>query len=872
MAPQPHTLPIKLRQRGAEVMTPVLMVASGFAGLGYQVVWTQQCALWLGHEAAAVLAVVAAFFGGLALGAWGLSKRIEASAQPARWYAACEAAIALWGLVLLLWMAPLSQFLLALTGEQPTPLWQWLVAFVGTLLMLLPATAAMGATLPAIERVLAALQDRSDGTPIALLYASNTLGAVVGVLTTVFWFVPTFGLQATAGLCVLLNAACAVAAWTLFNNTPAKAKDATPMPAGAGLRSLYLLVATGLLGIGFEVMVVRVLSQVAEDTVYTFAMLLAIYLVGTAIGAAVYQRLWASHVGADGAALTDRLLCALAVACVLASLSLWGGETVRDSVLQSLGANLSAALLAEAAMAALAFVLPTLVMGALFSHLCVQALAQGQRFGKSLGLNTLGAAVAPVLFGVLLAPALGAKWVLVLIASGYLLLLSKQAWRTPKAWGAATAAVALAVATPRLAFINMPDGGQLLSYQEGALGAVSVVQDTEGTRRLHINNRQQEGASDSWFADARQAVLPMLLHPAPRRALFLGVGSGVTSSAAGQDANVRVDAVDLLPEVIAATAYFRSVAGGEQPLQRLHLMNADARRFVRTTAARYDLVVSDNFHPARSGAGSLYTVEHFAAVRASLAEGGVFCQWLPLHQMDLATLRSVVRSFIQVYPGAGALLATNSLQTPVIGLIAQRDGKPFDADAVARRLQTADAALRYEELGLVDAWALWGSFIAGPQALQRFAADAPLNTDDRPVVAYHAPRITYAPDSLPRERLTALLRELRQPTPTSPLLFSQPQMAARLVAYQQARDEFLAAGQQVRPVADPQAMLAQVREPLLAVLRSSPDFRPAYDPLLGLAQAVAVDNAAQARALLEDLRRLQPARAEAAAALATMPP
>jgi spermidine synthase len=302
------------------------------------------------------------------------------------------------------------------------------------------------------------------------------------------------------------------------------------------------------------------------------------------------------------------------------------------------------------------------------------------------------------------------------------------------------------------------------------------------------------------------------------------------------------------------------------------LMNADARRYVRTTATRYDLVVSDNFHPARSGAGSLYTVEHFAAVHASLAESGVFCQWLPLHQMDLATLRSVVRSFMQVYPGAGALLATNSLQTPVIGLIAKRDNSPFDADLVAQRLQSADAALRHQELGLVDAWALWGSFIAGPQALTRFAAGAPLNTDDHPVVAYHAPRITYAPDSLPRERLTALLHELRQPAYTSPVLFSQPQMAARLVAYQQARDDFIAAGQQVRPVADPQAMLVQVREPLLAVLRTSPDFRPAYEPLLGLAQAVAVNNAALARALLEDLQRVQPARAEAVQALAAMPP
>lgn len=82
------------------------MVASGFAGLGYQIVWTQQCALWLVHEAAAVLAVVTAFFGGLAVGALALGPRIERSQRPARWYAACEVVIAIWAVVLALLLAP----------------------------------------------------------------------------------------------------------------------------------------------------------------------------------------------------------------------------------------------------------------------------------------------------------------------------------------------------------------------------------------------------------------------------------------------------------------------------------------------------------------------------------------------------------------------------------------------------------------------------------------------------------------------------------------------------------------------------------------------------------------------------------------------
>ena len=113
------------------------MVASGFAGLGYQIVWTQQCALWLGHEAAAVLAVVTAFFGGLAIGALALGPRIERSERPVRWYAACEAAIAIWSIVLALLLAPFSNAVLGLTGAQPGPVWQWVVAFAGTFVLLL---------------------------------------------------------------------------------------------------------------------------------------------------------------------------------------------------------------------------------------------------------------------------------------------------------------------------------------------------------------------------------------------------------------------------------------------------------------------------------------------------------------------------------------------------------------------------------------------------------------------------------------------------------------------------------------------------------------------------------------------------------------
>ena len=341
----------------------------------------------------------------------------------------------------------------------------------------------------------------------------------------------------------------------------------------------------------------------------------------------------------------------------------------------------------------------------------------------------------------------------------------------------------------------------------------------------------------------------------------------MTATSAALDPSLQVDAAELLPEVIAASAHFTQplAEGGFGP--RLHLVAADARRFVRAGGEPYDVIVSDNFHPARSGSGSLYTVQHFQAVRGRLSAQGIFCQWLPLHQLDLATLRSIVRSFQAAFPGGGALLATHSLETPVLGLLARADGSRLDLRQLRDRLARNTLPQRLADYGIADATALLGGFVAGPAALARFAGAAALNTDDHPVVAYAAPRITYAPDSLPRDRLLTLLGQLSLAPDELLVPGSDPADAGRLAAYWQARDQFIAAGRSVRPSADVRAMLAQVQAPLLGVLRTSPDFRPAYDPLLRMAQALARQDRADARSLLQALARLQPARPEAAQAL-----
>jgi spermidine synthase len=138
---------------------------------------------------------------------------------------------------------------------------------------------------------------------------------------------------------------------------------------------------------------------------------------------------------------------------------------------------------------------------------------------------------------------------------------------------------------------------------------------------------------------------------------------------------------------------------------------------------------------------------------------------------------------------------------------------------------------------LDDEFAVLGSIIAGPLALKDFVRDATLNTDDRPVVTHRAPWVSYAPQEAPRDRLAMLMQRLA-PRAADGIASHQGAEAARLEAYWAARAKYLAFGMAVRPNPDPRIMLEQLRLPLLEMVTTSPDFRPASEPLLALAEAV----------------------------------
>ncbi|MEK8025869.1 fused MFS/spermidine synthase [Pseudaquabacterium rugosum] len=857
--------------------------------------WTQQAGILLGHEAAAVLAVVTAFMAGLALGALAFGEWVARSARPLRTYVLCELLIAFWAALSPGWVDAVAPWLLQALGSQASPALQWGGGFAVLTLLWLPATVAMGLALPALDRLLGA-----DGRQVAGLYAANTAGALAGVLLAVGWWMPELGLRQTARCCALLNLACAgLVLWRSRagvqvplpeRRSAARATARATAPADRAL--LGLLAWSGLLGIGVEVLAVRVLSRVAENTLYTWAALLACYLMGTAAGAVLWQRFAPAAEGRLRGA--PWLLAAAGVlACALVLAQADALQTGALHWLQARGAEpLAAALAAETWPAWLAFAPATAAMGALFSHLAETAQRRGLSLGRVFGCNTAGAALAPPLIGLWALPAFGAGRVAACLLLGYLVAGTWLARHGPARAGWAGLALAALVAVALAPDLPRPDESTAVLWRrEGALGEVRVLEDADGVRRLQINRRAQEGDNVSRHVDGRQAALPLLLHAAPRRVLMIGLGTGVTARAAAADPQARVEVVELLPEVVAAAPLFAQPAERAQQ-DRLQVQVADARRRLRTDdGTRWDLVIGDNVHPGRSGTAALYTVEQFRAVRARLAPDGLYVQWLPLHQLDTDSLRGIVQAWMTVFPRAAAVLASHSLDTPVLGLVGRVDGGGADAAplpawaVLQQRLREGDAwapgARPAEAPGLTTVWDVAGSVVADADALRALAGDAAPDTDDRPQLAWQALRVTYAPQASPRERLagwltdwsarresagaqrlTALFGDVAAGSGTvaldRPSAVLPAEVAADLLTWWAVRDDYLALGLHVHPTADVRGMLAQVQAPLLGLLQRSPGFSPARGALVHMAQALQARDAGAARALRDALAATVP--------------
>lgn len=844
---------IDRHQEGRDWALLPIVALSGFAGLGYEIVWIRQLSLALGSDMMAVLGAVGGFFAGLALGAFALDGAIRQARSPRIIYAVLEAIIGLWGLVNI-WLLPAAGGALTpLLGTKPPPALLWSASFALPVFVLLPATVAMGGTLAALERMTREASGKARVS--AGVYGANTGGAVAGTLISTFVLIPILGLSGTLLCLACMNVACALGA--LLIGTPAapapsEADDAQPDEAVGKIRLTTALFVTGFLGIAFEILVVRLAAQVMQDTVYTFAGLLAAYLLGAAAGGLIWQRAGRSFRNGS----LGLLLAATALACLTTAV-------FAPYITRIAETSVDAGIVGELAVAAALFFLPSAAMGALFGLLVQQAKDQHGSLGWAVGVNGIGAAIAPLITAQILIPALGAWTALIPVSLGYLLLIPLR--RTALVWAAAPALLALVLwlrPTPQLT--KVPPGGTLLALQEGPMVTASVVDDASGTRYLEVNGRSRMGGTSSRRSDYRQAVLPLLLHPSPHRALFLGIGTGATAVGGARMPGVSVHGVELSREVVDLLPWFSGSGSVENDLTV-----ADARRYVAADSEQHDVIVADLFHPALDGSGSLYTLEHFEAVKRRLTPGGVFCQWLPLYQLDAPSLRAVIRSFLEIYPEGSAWLNHYSVRTPMLALIGRKDesatgGSQFDIAALAARLRDPWTGAVVKPLGFETPIDLLGQYLAGPRALSAFAGKGPRNTDDYPFVTFDAHRNVQALMAPPWSLLLAVIREI-QPDPDE-LLTTVPQRDAlgeRLTTYWRARNVFLEAGATLPGDPRDKDLIAAAAPGLLSALRLSPEFEPAYGPLMSMAKSLMASDRAAAIRLLREIRDAAPSRTEA---------
>jgi spermidine synthase len=839
--------PYRQRIDSGWALMPIL-AASGFAGLGYEIVWTRQLSLALGSEMMAVLGAVAGFFAGLALGAFALDRPIRQAKSPRTVYAALEAVIGLWGLICV-WLLPVAgRALTPLLGTEPAPALLWAASFALPTLILLPATVAMGGTLTALERIVRVA--RGDSRVSAGVYGANTIGAVAGTLISTFFLLPAWGLSGTLVCLAGVNAVCALGVLALgsaADQAPPEADEAAPEIIG-GPRLTITLFATGLLGIAFEVLVIRLAAQVMQDTIYTFAGLLAAYLLGAAAGGLIWQR--AGRRAQDGS--LGWLLAGTALACLTTAF-------VTPYIARIAGTAVEAGIAGELAVAMALFLVPSAAMGALFGLLAQRVRDHRGSLGWAVGINSIGASMAPLLTAQFLIPALGAWTALIPVALGYLLLLPLR--RGALVWSAAPAIVALVLwVRPAPSLTRLPPGGSLLAVREGPMVTASVVDDASGARYLEVNGRFRMGGTSSARSDYRQAMLPLLLHPAPRDALFLGIGTGATLVGGSRMPDVTVHGVELSREVVELLPWFANPdAAGSAP----RVTVADARRYVAADTGQHDVIIADLFHPALDGSGALYTTEHFGAVRKRLAAGGVFCQWLPLYQLDLPSLRAIIRGFLDIYPGASAWLNHYSVRTPMLALIGPRDGSYLDVDALAARLGDPSVRPVAHPLGFEAPVDLLGQYLGGPRALSAFAGEGPRNTDDYPFVTFDASRNVRALTAPPWSLLLAITRAIR-PDPAE--LLAAPQrdaLSGRLSAYWRARNQFLEAGAALTGDPRGSALIEAASPGLLDALRLSSEFDPAYGPLMGMAKSLMASDRAAAARLLHEINDAAPSRGEA---------
>ena len=770
----------------------LLLIVSGAAALIYQVVWIKQLTLIVGVDVYAVTNGVSAFFAGLAFGGLLLGRWVDRIERPLRLYSLLELGVAVVGVLMTIAFAHTAALFAILEEKSVVLAWALVFLMVGI------GPFLMGGTLPAMVRSLRLTADRIS-TGGGWMYAANTAGAIVGALASSFFLIPNFGIQGSALNAAGMGVLAAAGGFWLDRIAPGQTRveqeyNSAPLAKSATVAIIFYAVAGGL-ALGYEVVWSQSVVQFMSTRSFAFSVVLAAYLAGLALGAALFAR-WADHIR-DPWGMFGLLIAAAGLVALL-EISLLGrwllvvqslGEHVAFSLTESLLVGMST----RFAIAAIYIVfVPTLLLGAAFPaalKLIVDSGHVGRDIGKVVALNTFGGIVGTVITGFVLVPRFGIVKTLVILAITAAMLGLLAAMRGPFGFRFARwSTIIIAIMTVGVAVLTPPDrlaslltaarGGTMVFYEEGRGGTVAVLEQTAGQkrfRRLYIQAVSNSGdAMPSLRYMRLQALLPLIIHNGePKSALVVGLGTGITSGALLRFPGLEQRVVaELLPEVLKAAKNFQGNFGAAtDPMLDIRLR--DGRRELLSNEQTYDLITLEPPPPSAAGVVNLYSSDFYKLARARLRPGGIVAQCLPLPTQNDEDTRSLVRSFIDVYPHA-TLWTTELHEMLLVGSL-KRIG--LDVPRIIERFNQPDVASALRDVGIASPEALMATWVTDRIGLETYVGEARPVTDDQP-------RIEYA-DWVRYDELQRVLPKLIELRTNPPLLGSDASFVGSVAAERQ---------------------------------------------------------------------------------------
>lgn len=778
-----------------------LLFCSGACALIYQTVWMRQLRLIFGASTYATAAVLAIFMGGLGIGSAILGRRADTHPQPLRFYAHLELMIAGASALspLLLWIVAKIYF--GIGGS--VTLGNFLATIVRLLLAALvlgAPTLLMGGTLPAAARA-AESNDDAGRRRVALLYGVNTLGAVTGTLLSTFFMLEVFGNQRTLYVAVLLNALVGIVARQIPSGArePLRNDEGGPsLHSQLGISATAILAAAALTGFVFllmELVWYRMLAPLLGGSTFTFGLILAIGLLGIGLGGAAYS-FW----GGGGRATVGgfALTCSLEAAAMALPFALGDRLAILANLLRSLGTLGFQGHVISWTLLTMIVVFPAAFIAGVQFPLLISLLGRGQEdVGRQVGLtyawNTAGAIAGSLTGGFGILPLLTAPgtWRAVVILLALLAIAAMVFAARGRQIEVAIASTLIAAAAIGGTFALGPTA----AWRHSGIGAqrAQIPDSINSTRDFLYSNRRtkvwdEDGressvalfdtsdlafiingkADGSTRGDAGTQVMAGLvggiLHPNPRRALVIGLGTGSTAGWLGAIPGVeRVDVVELEPAVLRVAAACHDVNHEVLRNPKVHIRIGDAREVLLVSRDRYDIIFSEPSNPYRAGIASLFTEEFYRASAARLNRGGFFLQWLQTYDVDSQTIRTI-------YATIGSAFAhVETWQTDQGDLLLAATRDPIVLDADVLRARVAQEPFRS---ALTHAWRVeslegfLSHFIARDTLAGTIAGqEKERNTDDRTLIEFGFARGLTEKERFSMNELAALAKTRGEDAP-----------------------------------------------------------------------------------------------------------